>query len=243
MATTSNNTQLENFLKLATDSIQGAIERNHPIYSLITDIDSNWEKLLFGKVIYKDDRVASTLMIHGHNIFRACISTAISGHTAPVYCLLRNSLESCLYAYAASQDPDLGIAWLNRSKDPESRKKSKKLFNAPKIFEILNSHDPELNKECDKFYEALIDFGAHPNVEGVFATIKLTSFDGYDEVESSYLSGNDRETMLAAYGCVVLGRLALKLAIHALPARTQANQTAEFIKNLETTFDKKMFGL
>jgi hypothetical protein len=156
------------------------------------------------------------LAAHGFMMFLAAARTALSGHAQAVYPLLRTALESVCYYSRTVEDKSLGAVWLARHDDATSKKAARAAFNgavsetAKSIAKVL----PNAGKHLTDTYDSLIDFGAHPNLVGVFKGISLEERPEGIAVKMTSLFGHShalaRESMLACTELAVTMIMILK---------------------------------
>jgi hypothetical protein len=83
-----------------------------------------------------------------------------------------------VYAWACGFSKVHRVAWADRSKGDNERKAAKKAFQWKSLNDLLASVDAGLAVEVEKQYSEAIDFGAHPNEQGVSLSIDVTAIDG-----------------------------------------------------------------
>lgn len=99
--------------------------------------------------------------------FRCAAQNALAGQFLGAICLNRACLENSLYAlYFARKEEDFHV-WMNRNEDKKSLRKITVIKN---MLDEAMKLDPETARVADKLYEESIDFGAHPNVNGISVT-------------------------------------------------------------------------
>ncbi|MES2854207.1 MAG: hypothetical protein V4692_00010 [Bdellovibrionota bacterium] len=235
--------QLDRFVLLAAENMQSTPDLNSLIYSSIKEIDEHWLELVFAEPRHTDRQVACTLVTNAHSFFRASVSLILTGQPTPVYALLRIALESSLYAAMVSNDLALENVWLNRTTDATSKAACRREFSATKALEYLEAQNSVFARDCKNLYEMYIEYGAHPNIFGTFTFIEPALDVDLHAVRVNYLQGNSRETRIAAFQAVQLAEVALHLAIHAMPNRTNECETIKFLEVFSPKINHQLFGL
>lgn len=231
------------FMDLAAESVMININRHPKGYELLNEIDQLWKILGFSETVHQDEPLSVILVMNGHSIFRASLTMALSGHTAPIYPLLRNALESCLFAFRISHTPSLAEVWSSRHTGPAHKKRCIKEFSASlAIREILNI-DENLGKLLLELYEASIDFGAHPNVSGVSVGLDISENDQHVRTSLTYLHGDSFETDRALLACAENGRAILYLIRHILAWRANEIELENHLKSIDSRLCPELFGV
>jgi len=120
------------------------------------------------------------LAVNSFMLLNAALRTAISGHQAAIFPVLRTALESACYSFLVNQRSDLQKIWSTRHSTEETLKLCRKEFNS-----AVNKTALEINKlsfikvdfgsfiiDC---YQNAIDFGAHPNEKSILPHVHLSS--------------------------------------------------------------------
>ncbi|NLV87633.1 MAG: hypothetical protein GX025_10545 [Clostridiales bacterium] len=159
---------------------------------------------------FQNDGEAFSLSLHSHSLFLSAIRLARSGHSAAVYPLLRTAFESATYALLFTQDEDLVEKWKNRHVSEEHFRQSKTAFTPAmkKLRLIFKEYDK--TSRCSSYeeyimstYDAVIDFGAHPNPITITNNSEISS-DG-DLSKYEYLNRLDDQMIKAIFACIDFG--------------------------------------
>lgn len=141
---------------------------------LLTDCDSLiFESLL--KAWPKQTEVTNLgaiLFVNSHNHFRASARLCLSGQCLPVYPTARACLETAMYAWFLFTFPEQVQVWLNKPKDRGAdRNKWNETFKFSKIAEGIGKIDSETEDMLNHLHQIAIDFGAHPNKNGLLSNM------------------------------------------------------------------------
>lgn len=140
--------------------------------------------------IDSDRRIAALLYIRSLGTFRAATRLAVSGQLFESTVLTRSIIEGAVYAWACGHSKAHREAWANRSKGVAQRKSAKKEFQWKSLNEMLGRVDAGLAAEVEKQYSESIDFGAHPNEQGVSLSVDATATDdGKTSLSTIYMHG------------------------------------------------------
>jgi hypothetical protein len=120
------------------------------------------------------------LNLHARLLFASAVHTAMTGHLAPIFPVLRVCLESACYANEMLRRSELQDIWLKRHQDTESRKRCRREFGAgliatvsKRLGEVLVDGDNLIIEHYDK----LIDYGGHPNIASVILGLETEETD------------------------------------------------------------------
>jgi hypothetical protein len=106
--------------------------------------------------------------------FRTTCRLAMSGQLYESTVLNRSIIESAVYAWACGHSQAHCDAWKARAKGETEKKAARKAFSWSDLIKLLGTVDEKLAKEIDKLYSDSIDFGAHPNIEGIDLSSTVT---------------------------------------------------------------------
>lgn len=109
-------------------------------------------------------------LMSAHSALLGACRLATSSQFAETHMLLRALLENALYCFGIRNHRKWRQIWFERHQDSDSYERCKKAFVVTTILSKMESQDLNLSKECDYFYNKLIDLGAHPNTK-VFEAI------------------------------------------------------------------------
>lgn len=162
--------------------------------------------------IDKDRRTAAMLYIRSFGTFRAAARLGLSGQLFESTVLTRSVIESAMYAWACGFSESHRRAWADRSNGDKERKAAKKAFHWNSLNELLASVDAGLAAEAAKQYLEAIDFGAHPNEQGVTLSVDVTAIDGDKRVSVDTIYAHGPQAIqLAALGLLRAMHLVYRL--------------------------------
>ncbi|MBN2584048.1 MAG: hypothetical protein JXL80_13365 [Planctomycetes bacterium] len=108
-----------------------------------------------------------------HSAFRGGVHLCSGGMTTETYILARACLENACYAFLIHDDKDKAWVWAKRGDTDEDTKKCRKVFTMPAAGEaIAKCHEP-LFRWSRRLYDRTIEYGAHPNVNGLLTTASV----------------------------------------------------------------------
>jgi tetratricopeptide (TPR) repeat protein len=112
------------------------------------------------------------LIVRAHASFLAATRLAMSGELPEAYAVLRLALEQTWYALHIAKDPAptrRAEIWLSRNTDDAAKTACKQEFTVRNVRTTHEQLDPDTAGQLQALYEAMIDFGAHPNQLGTLA--------------------------------------------------------------------------
>ncbi|EJN6959759.1 hypothetical protein NRD16_001607 [Photobacterium damselae] len=194
--------------ELASNCIQSDFNKH---FSEVVKCLEKWDSIVNSAAhTLQNDGDAFSLALHAHSLFLGAIRLAKSGHSSAVYPLLRTAFESVTYALLFTQDEGLSEKWKNRHQSEDCFKQSKTAFTPAmkKLRLILQEYDK--TSQCTPYeeyimsmYDAVIDFGAHPNPITI-TNNSLVSSDG-DVVKYEYLNQLDDQMIKGIFACIDFG--------------------------------------
>lgn len=194
--------------ELASNHIQSEFDEH---FNDVVKCIEKWDSIVNSAAhTLKNDGDAFSLSLHAHSLFLGAIRLAKSGHSSAVYPLLRTAFESATYALLFTQNKGLSEKWKNRHQSEDSFKQSKTAFTPAmkKLRLILQEHDntsqgTPYEEYIMSMYDAVIDFGAHPNPITVTNNSAVSS-DG-DVVNYVYLNRLDDQMIKGIFACIDFG--------------------------------------
>lgn len=133
---------------------------------------------------------------------------ALSGHCAAVFLLLRTALESAAYGGLIARNPALREVWAGRHRGDAEKKACRKSFTFEKAISPLEDRAPDIHALAVFGYEGAIDYGAHPNINGVFGHVSLNDQreGGFETVTHTSVYGSAHiETIRDLCACLDFG--------------------------------------
>jgi hypothetical protein len=122
------------------------------------------------------------LALHAHLTWVGACKMALAGHPAAVFPLARSALEAACYAHIVSRSNDAANAWRDRQID---RRQRRKYFDSAvkQVRADIMLRDSKFGDLLLELYDKTIDYGAHPNVDGVLPYSELIVEDGGEYAE------------------------------------------------------------
>jgi hypothetical protein len=106
---------------------------------------------------------------YAYSYFVAAVDLVFSGQLPSCHALLRMCIESIVYAYAIVGSPDLGNVWLQRYDTPSGIAQFKAKFKITDLINALPAEGIVPRTAVDELYKRTINYGGHPNRDGVLA--------------------------------------------------------------------------
>ena len=160
---------LRNYLDVSDKVAEIAKSSNVLGIARCMDVDAVLRSAIYS-VQERSAIAAMTLNMNSQLLYCAAVRNALTGHIAPLYSVLRASLESACYADAMVHDPALAQIWMQRHLDADSKKKCRNAFGVKLVREAGERLAAVLEGADDLIintYERHIDYGAHPNPAGI----------------------------------------------------------------------------
>ena len=95
-------------------------------------------------------------LLRSHSGYIAALQLACAGQISESYSIMRNSIESTLYAFHVQTNEQDALAWLNRNGDEPYKKKSRTLFAYWNVLATLTGQDTKLAGIVDSLYDRTI---------------------------------------------------------------------------------------
>lgn len=111
-------------------------------------------------------------VLNAHSAFLAAVRLCLGCQLPEAFPLLRVSIESALYAHFLWRHPEYKDVWLDRMDNEESRTRVRQIFLVSRLMEELQSSNDRVHNNLKLAYDFTIDYGAHPNVEGVYYSVR-----------------------------------------------------------------------
>ena len=180
---------LSEFVDLARHNLFATFDNKKPQYAKLQNIDDVYLQLL-DDLTDPDDPLVAVLGLRSHAAYRGAVILAMMGLLVEASAVCRTMLESAGYALIVSCKPTLGEVFLNRSSSISGRNRVRREFSHSKVVATLNTLDHEKAKRYSKLYETLIDFGGHPNEQGVTGSLTIEESESLKRISSQYLHGD-----------------------------------------------------
>ena len=187
----------------------------------------------FTEHLFTDKNFMSPLQgllgLHAFMIYLCSIRVAISGHEAATFPLFRTALEASCYAFLVGETPELQGVWLERNSSEEALKLCRKNFNsavkdAAKKIQEKSWIAPNTEDWINQAYDAVIDFGAHPNQKAILPYIQINEDrpDAYVGITLGGLYGaTSLETSRSLLACLDYGLLIALILVSCLDEQSK----------------------
>lgn len=181
--------------------------------------------------------IALILFMNAYQVWMAGIRAALSGHSVAVFPTLRTALESAAFGGLIVENPELSEVWSHRHRDEASHKACRKAFTFDRAIAPLEAKAPSLHWLAVQAYSNAIDYGAHPNIKGVFGHVTMDE-DRSDNhvavVHTSLYGAGHVETIRGLCACLDFG-----LAIIGTIAATLSLPSGQISQDLQALSDAK----
>ncbi|HEK0639840.1 hypothetical protein EJ640_23575 [Pseudomonas aeruginosa] len=162
---------LDAYLAAADETTAELLSANDPIVAALQEYDTYFRKGLW--LQYQPSVIPSVLCLNAYQLFLAGLRMALSGHCAAVFPLLRTALESAAFASLMTHKPELQEVWTRRHQGQDENKACRKAFTFEKAIKLLKERAPDIHELAVHAYVGAIDYGAHPNIKGVFSHVSI----------------------------------------------------------------------
>lgn len=197
---------IESYMAAADETAAELLASNDQIVAALREYDTYFREGLWRQ--NSSSAVPLVLCMNAYQFFLAGSRMALSGHCAAVFPLLRTALESAAYASLMTQQPELQEVWTRRHQGEAEKKACRKAFTFEKAIRMLKDRAPDIHELATAAYEGAIDYGAHPNVIGVFGHVSIDDQrnDNFVAVNHASLYGaNHIETIRGLCACLDFG--------------------------------------
>ena len=158
------------------------------------------------------------LMARSHGAWLGAVRLGLSTQTAEAYPVVRAIIENAWYALHIAKDPAppaRAEIWLRRGESEQAKKACKDEFTIANVRATHRALDATTEKALHTLYERTIDYGGHPNEQGVFATTIRTD-DGFGAV---FLTNNPVTIAVALKNAIEVALGALRVFRLVFPER------------------------
>ncbi len=182
-----NDDPLAEFLELARHNIFSSFTLNKSWYDKLLEIHELYEDLK-ENLDSTQDLFAAFFLFRAHSAYLGSARMILSGQVPETHVMLRSCLEYAMYGLYVSKHPESQKIWLRRSDDDETRNRMRNLFTIRNMKECLQSEDIETYDVATQLYERTIDYGGHPNPDGVLGFATMTENPNERIIDSGYLT-------------------------------------------------------
>ncbi|CAK6462809.1 hypothetical protein KLEG_03092 [Klebsiella pneumoniae] len=203
-----NAKSIHDYLRGTLENAQEHVTSPPKLMYLVEHMDEIFQKEILANGIEMHP-TAGFLALNSYMMLLASVRQSLSGHTVPVFPILRTALESACYAYLIAVDNSKALIWLDRHKSQSALNECRKTFTVNKAANKLQERYAEMAEYVKAHYDASIDFGAHPNMKSIFN--HLTKIDSPDNKFGAWkLTGvygsNSRYINYTLLACVEVGQ-------------------------------------
>lgn len=163
--------------------------------------------------------ITPLLFLRSHAAYRVACEHALAGQVAEVFPMLRSSLEYAGYALHIHANPPLAEVWLRRHDDDACTRANKDAFAIRRVRESIHDASERLALVYDTLYQRTIDFGAHPNEQGVSINVVVKEQASRRIIEQVYLHGDGPALDYGLRTTAQAGICALEILQEAFKAR------------------------
>ncbi|WP_374328489.1 hypothetical protein [Azonexus sp.] len=197
---------IDSYIAAANETTSKLLDSSAPIVVALREYDTYFREGLWQE--HQLTAVPLVLCMNAYQLFLAGSRMALSGHCAAVFPLLRTALESAAYASLMTHDPDLQEIWCRRHQGEKEKKACRKAFTFEKAIAPLKERAPDIHALAALGYEGAIDYGAHPNIKGIFGHVSIGEqpADRFIAVSHTSLYGASHiETIRGLCACLDFG--------------------------------------
>lgn len=172
---------LDAYLAAADETTAELLSSNDPLVAALREYETYFREGLW--LQHQLPALPLVLCINAYQLFLAGLRMALSGHCAAVFPLLRTALESAAFASLMTHKPEFQEVWTHRHQGKDENKACRKAFTFEKAIKLLKERAPDIHELAAQAYEGAIDYGAHPNIKGVFGHVSID-----DQREDEFVS-------------------------------------------------------
>lgn len=228
---------LRQYMAVADECLKELQASESPLMAALLQYDDYFQHNLWHHAPRAPQAFALLLFLNAYQLFLAGARTALSGHPAAIFPLMRTALESASYGLLLEEQPALSEIWRNRHRSGADKKACRNTFTFDRAIAGLRDKSPDIHRMAKEAYEGAIDYGAHANLKGVFGhvTVDETRSDGLIAVAHGSLYGaSHHETSRGLCACLDYGFLIIGIITLSAPTATRKLET-----ELQTLNDAK----
>lgn len=210
---------LTNHFQLAHENRYATLDNFEPQCAELTEM-ADALNAYWPTIVNPRPEASASLLMRAHLLFANVCEMAYSTQVFASVVLARTALEAAGYASLIAADSEAEKIWHERNLSETSLKKARNYFTSIRIRDALNSHHIELASTYWRLYNTAIDFGAHPNIDGISANSSVRHTEEGYLVEQLALTA-DRDLINFALkiafdvGCCVVGTTTYLFDSHA----------------------------
>jgi hypothetical protein len=187
------------------------------------------------KMLRTDDASAILLFLTAHNQYLASARSVSAGHCLATYPTGRAAVESALYSWYLSVNPEAAQRWNNKPTDRDELKRWRNEFKFASLTKNLHAIDKRAADWAKYLHQIAIDFGAHPNRDALYSNMKIEDGeDGAFTIKMMYLHQWDAFFISSAKFVVETGMIAIRLFSLGFPEDEKTLNLAQDQERLTT---------
>ncbi|WP_146144217.1 hypothetical protein [Paraburkholderia sp. BL25I1N1] len=164
------------------------------------------------------DPASRLLYASAHNQYLAAARMASSGQALAAYPLGRATVESSLYGWYLESDRDAAARWHNKPTDRKLLGVWSNEFKFSTLAAKLTQTHSDGVQWAKWLHQTAIDFGGHPNKEGVYANMdSQRADDGSTKLQMKFLHDWNAASLLANKFVIEAGMFTLSLFAMSFP--------------------------
>ncbi len=211
---------LSEFLKQSEENTFANSVNLGPEYARLVAIHRFWIEVAESfNVVPDGDLPGIWFLAQSNCAWLAAIRVGLGGQTIDAQPLLRSCLEYAAYALHFTRNPSLKEIWIRRHDDEIAKKKAKESFRYKEVFATIKKESQRMADRYEGLYEAVIDFGAHPNERGLSARLNLKQEAGVNVSSVTRLTDDPKQYLFLARLAAKTGVVALELFSHVFETR------------------------
>lgn len=213
--------RLSTFFRDAEINTRVTMAKYPDVYRLLQRLDQAFRTV--EHAVEHDDAarvVPRFLFVRAHSAYLAACRLGMSGQLTEARAVLRVGLECAWYALHVAADPvpyQRVEVWLRRNDNAQATARCKAEFTVANVRATHETCDAETAADVRRFYDELIDFGAHPNQLGTLAAARCAQ-EG-DDYHIGILYPEELSVMFTLRQAVAVGVGALKIFRLVYPER------------------------
>lgn len=222
---------LSEFISLVQGNCLGTFSHFKQEYARLTGLDKLFFKFL--ENLHQTESPTNFFLLgRAHGSFRASCVLTLGCQIYDAYATMRACLESALYAFFMHQHPEHQRTWIDRRQSPEATRLVRNTFVIKTMLTELAAMDSKLGDVVSELYEKTIEYGAHPNVDGVLISSEIQQTDDKVVISAEYTTSNERKISATVRDCSRLAACALHLGWKIFPQRFSILQLDSELKRL-----------
>ena len=162
---------------------------------------------------------AARLYMRAFSAYRAAARLAVSGQLYETAVLRRSIVEHAVYAWVCGHSQSHRDTWVARANGEPERKAARKAFQWNGLMQLLGTVDQKLATELGNHYDDSIDFGAHPNVEGVNLSSEVVKSEEEGTQLNTIYAHGPEAIVLAITDIINTMQLVYRLLLHSVGDR------------------------